>query len=74
MLGAPRKMMISNKWKSVKASITLCFLHELIDDEGNLVKADHEHGLLLAIFEYCVYQSNSSQCKQTHITLVEWTA
>ena len=41
-------------------SITLSFLH-------NLVKAGHEHDLILAIFEDCVNQSKNSQCKQTHI-------
>ena len=35
----PRKM-ISNKWKSVKVSITLSFLHKLIR-LPNLVKAGH---------------------------------
>ena len=64
MLGAPRKMM-SYKWKSVKVIITFSFLHKLIKLH-NLVKASHEHDLLLEILEYCVYQSKSSQCKQTH--------
>ena len=44
MLGATRKM-ISNKWKSVKVSITLSFLHKLIKFP-HLVKAGHKRDLL----------------------------
>ena len=47
-------------------SVTLSFLHKLIKLH-NLVKAGHKHDLPLAIFEYCVYQSKNSQCKQTHM-------
>ena len=47
--------MISNKWNSVRVSITLGHLHKLVDGEGNLS------------FVYWVYQSKNSQCKQTHI-------
>ena len=42
--GAPIKV-ISNKWKSIKVSITLGFLHKLIK-RHNLVNAAHEHDLL----------------------------
>ena len=65
MLGAPRKTK-GNKWKSVKVSITLSFLHKLIK-LYNLAKAGHKHDLPLVILEYVVYQSKNSQCEQTLI-------
>ena len=46
--------------------MTLSFIHKLIRLH-NLVKAGHKHDLLLAILEYCVYQSKNSQRKQAHI-------
>ena len=52
LLGAPRKMM-SNKWKSVKVSITLSFLHKLAHKLINFhdpVKADHKLDLRFCNF------------------------
>ena len=65
MLGASRKM-IGNKWNSVKVSITLSFSRKLIK-LPDTVRAGHKHDLVLAISEYCVYQSKNSRYKQTHM-------
>ena len=60
-----QRKMISNERKSVKVIITLGFLHKLIK-LPNLTKAGHKYELVLAILEYCVYQSKNSQYKHTH--------
>ena len=65
MRGALRKIK-TNKWESVKVSITLSFLHKLIKLH-NLVNEGHKDDLRLAIFEYCVYQNKNSLCKQINI-------
>ena len=49
---------LSNKWKSVKVSITLSFLLKLIKFY-NLVKVGYKDDISLAIFEYCVYQGKT---------------
>ena len=72
VLGAPRK--ISNdKWKSVKVSITVSFLHKLIKLH-NLVKAGHKHDVLLAISNTVFTRARTPNLNNPHKSKVEWTA